>query len=46
MYVLTFYNKFLCPVSLVDKNLSDDLLYGDELYFPQFGNSLHHQGLV
>jgi hypothetical protein len=33
-------NKFLFPLSLVDKNLSDDLLYGDELYFPQFGNSI------
>jgi len=24
----------------VDKNLSSDLLYGDEPYFPQFGDSV------
>jgi hypothetical protein len=42
----TFYNEFLYPLSLEDKNLSGDLLYGDEVYFPQFGDSLHHQGLV
>jgi len=37
---VTLYNEFLCPLSLVDKNLSSDLLYGDEPYFPQFGDSV------
>jgi len=41
--MFTFYNEFLRPLSLADKNLSGDLLYGDELYFPHFDNSLHHQ---
>jgi hypothetical protein len=43
---VTFYNEFLCPLSLADKNLSGDLLHGDELYFPQFCESVHHQRLV
>jgi len=43
---VTFYNEFLCPLSLADKNLSGDLLYGDELYFLIFGDTLYHQGFV
>ena len=43
---VTFYNEFLCPLSLADKNISGDLLHGDELYFPQSGESVHHQRLV
>jgi len=26
---VTFYNEFLCPLSLGDKSLSGELLYGD-----------------
>jgi hypothetical protein len=35
-----------CPLFFVDNDLPGDLLYGDELYFPQFGDCLHRQGLV